>query len=204
MVKAMKHEWLHGRHEANGRLCAWRGCEEPGEFRAPGPIPSGFDGPGEYLWFCLDHVRAFNAAYDFFAGMSAEEILRAQSPISGWTSASRAFHPTAGIAAGPRWADFDDPLDAIAAQARAIKERTRRAMEPQQRKDGRPLSADERKALDVMGLDIDVDRKALKARYALLLRKYHPDHNGGDRGHEKRLRQGVEAYQLLRRASAFT
>ena len=204
MVKAVKHNRLHGRHEANGRVCQWHGCQQPGEFRAPGPRPAGFDGPGDYLWFCLDHVREFNSGYDFFEGMNAEEIFRAQSPLGGWASESRAFHPTAGIDGAPRWADFADPLDAIGARARGIKEGMRRAIDPELRRDGKPVSADERRALDIMGLAIDADRRALRSRYAQLLRKYHPDHNGGDRGYEVRLRQVVEAYQLLRRARAFS
>jgi hypothetical protein len=51
--------------------------------------PSGFDGPGDYRWFCLEHIRAFNQGYDFFRGMSPEQIQRAQSPISGWESENR-------------------------------------------------------------------------------------------------------------------
>ncbi len=199
----MRHGRLHGRHEANGRACYWHDCEEAGEFRAPGPRPAGFDGPGDYLWFCLEHVRAFNSGYDFFEGMDAEDILHAQSPLRGWDSQSRAFHPTAGVDGAPRWADFADPLDAIGARAREIKEGVRRAVNPEQRKDGVPVSAEERRAFDVMGLAIDATRKDLRARYALLVRKYHPDHNGGDRGYETRLGQVVEAYQLLRRAAAF-
>jgi hypothetical protein len=199
----MRHHRLHGRHEANGRCCFWHDCEEPGEFRAPGPRPAGFDGPGDYLWFCLEHVRAFNLGYDFFDGMSSEEIFNAQSPLRGWESEIRAFRPTAGVDGAPRWADFADPLDAIGARAREIKEGVRRAVDPESRKDGIPVSAEERRAFDVMGLAIDATRKDLRARYALLVRKYHPDHNGGDRGYETRLRQVVEAYQLLRRAAAF-
>ncbi len=53
------------------------GCTGPGEFRAPGTQGSSFDGPGDWRWFCLDHVREFNAGYDWFEGMSAEEILAA-------------------------------------------------------------------------------------------------------------------------------
>lgn len=203
MVKHVRYDRLHGRHEANGRRCFWHACEKPGEFRAPGPRPSGFDGPGDYLWFCLDHVRAFNSGYDFFEGMSVEEIFRAQSPLGGWQSESRAFSATAHVDGAPRWADFTDPLDAIAARARRIRDGVRRATEPERRKDGRPVTAGELRAFDVMGLAIDADRRALRTRYAQLLRKYHPDHNGGDRGHETRLRQVVEAYQLLRRARAF-
>jgi curved DNA-binding protein CbpA len=62
---------------------------------------------------------------------------------------------------------------------------------------------EERRALDVLGLPLDADRKALRSRYSVLVRKYHPDRNGGDRGYETRLQEVVEAYQLLRKATAF-
>ncbi|MES2136752.1 MAG: DnaJ domain-containing protein, partial [Pseudomonadota bacterium] len=40
-------------------------------------------------------------------------------------------------------------------------------------------------------------------RYSGLVRRYHPDKNGGDRSHEGRLGEVIEAYQLLRKAAAF-
>lgn len=171
-------------------------CEESGEFRAPGPRSPGFDGPGEYRWFCLDHIRAFNAGYDFFDGMSAEEIFAAQSPIHGWERETRAFSPTAGIDGAPRWADYADPLKAISARARLRR--------PAGRKDGRIVTPDERRALEVLGLSLDAGRRELRTRYSQLVRKYHPDRNGGDRIFEVRLQAVVEAYQLLRQAAAFT
>ncbi len=71
------------------------------------------------------------------------------------------------------------------------------------REDGKFLSKEDRKALSVMGLSIDADRKALRLRYTELLRRYHPDHNGGDRSHESALQGVIEAYGLLRKAAAF-
>ena len=195
----MRHDRFHGRHDTRGRPCDWPGCEERGEFRAPGPRGASFDGPGDYRWFCLDHVRAFNAGYDYFAGMSQEEIFRAQSPLHGWERQTRAFSPTAGIDAAPKWADFADPLEAIAARARA---RTH-AARPAERADGRVVTPDERRALDVLGLSLDADRRALRQRYSDLVRRYHPDRNGGDRSFEGRLQAVVEAYQLLKKAAAF-
>ena len=127
--------------------------------------------------------------------MSADEIMLAQSPIHGWDRQTRAFSPTAGIDAAPRWADFSDPLEAIAARARAKR--------PAERTDGRAVTPDERRALDVLGLPLDATRTDLRSRYSQLVRKYHPDRNGGDRSYETRLQAVVEAYQLLRRAAAF-
>ena len=54
-----------------------------------------------------------------------------------------------------------------------------------------------------MGLGPQTDRHELRKRYSTLVRRYHPDRNGGDRGHEARLQRVVEAYQLLRKAAAF-
>ena len=187
----MRLNKFHGRIAGSDRPCTARSCEEAGEFRAPGERRPGFDGPGDYRWFCLDHVRAFNAGYDWFEGMSADEILAAQHPVAGWERETRAFSATAGIDQAPRWADFADPLDAIAGRARGRR--------PVERADGRILTAEQRRSLDVLALAYDADRTALRRRYAELVRKYHPDRNGGDRSFEARLQQVVEAYQALRK-----
>lgn len=190
---------FHGRVESTGRPCEAPGCRQAGEFRAPGHRPNGFDGPSDWRWFCLDHVREFNAGYDWFEGMSAEEILAAQSPISGWRTESRSFRPDAGVDGVPRWADYADPLDAIAARARGIRSRAER--EARTAASSR-FSREEAQALETMGLGSDTDRTRLRRRYSELVRRYHPDRNGGDRSHEAQLGAVVEAYQLLRKSAA--
>lgn len=99
----------------------------------------------------------------------------------------------------PRWADFDDPLEAIGARAAGIKSRAQR--EAEMAMDGR-FSQDEAKALETMGLGLKTDRRLLRRRYSELVRRYHPDRNGGDRKYEARLNRVVEAYQLLRESKA--
>lgn len=179
-----------------GRGCASPGCDQPGEFRAPPPDgpDGGYDGPSGWRWLCLDHVRAFNAGYNFFAGMSVDEIHSAQHPLAGWERETRVFARAGGDPA-PRWADFADPLAAI--QGRFG--RTRQAG----RADGRPLTPGDRQALETLGLGIDASRGDMRKRYAELVRRYHPDRNGGDRSHEVRLQRVVEAYQLLRKSPLF-
>lgn len=198
----MRYDRFHGRFESDGRGCEAPGCVEAGEFRAPGSRGSGFDGPGDWRWFCLDHVRAFNAGYDFFEGMSAEEILDAQSPVFGWRNGSRIYSGMAGHD-GPRWADFDDPLEAISARANGIKGERERQWRAEAEARQRGLNAQDRRALDELGLGYDADRRALRRRYSELVRRYHPDRNGGDRSHETRLQRVVDAYQHLRKARRF-
>ena len=107
------------------------------------------------------------------------------------------------------------PLTAAAAQATArvrksagIGARFRQRMEEARaeqaaRADGRPLGREDRASLKVLGLGVDADRRALRARYAELVRKYHPDRNGGDRSHEKALQDVIAAYTQLKSAPAF-
>ncbi|GAA4762074.1 J domain-containing protein [Stakelama sediminis] len=176
-------------------MCAHPDCREPGEFRAP-PLdgPATGEGPRRYRWFCLDHIREFNAGYNYFSGMSADEIHDAQRPYSGWERETRAFAST-GADRPPRWTEFADPLDAIGARFRDKVQAARR--------DGKPLSGRDREALQVLGLKTDADRSALRRRYSELVRKYHPDRNGGDRSHEQALRRVIDAYQQLRESAAF-
>ncbi|APE29218.1 J domain-containing protein [Aurantiacibacter gangjinensis] len=195
----MRNEKFHGRYESGGRVCEHPTCREPGEFRAPGRAGNSFDGPGEWRWFCLEHVREFNAGYDWFEGMSADEIYAAQAPGSGWQTEIPAFRPTAGADGMPRWADFADPLDAINARAGDIK----RAAAGRNYSDASRFTPREREALNVMGLGAKADRRSLRRRYSELVRRYHPDRNGGDRSKEAHLQRVVEAYQLLKRADAF-
>jgi len=190
---------FHGRVEGASRTCAYAGCEETGEFRAPPEdrlhAP---DGPPQWRWFCLDHIRAFNQQYNFFKDMSAEEIHAAQRPYAGWERETRAFSSAAASGTmPPRWSDFSDPLDAIGARFKA------RMAEMAARQDGQPLSSEDRSALKTLGLPTNADRKALRSRYTELVRRFHPDHNGGDRRHEKALQDVIAAYTHLRKAPAF-
>jgi len=54
--------------------CEWPNCKAPATHRAP----KGRLREREYWRFCLEHVREYNHAYNFFAGMSTEDIARYQ------------------------------------------------------------------------------------------------------------------------------
>lgn len=189
---ASRQPKFHGRVEGAAAHCAVAGCPAPGEYKAPLTAPT-FDGPGEWQWLCLDHVREHNARYNFFSGMSPEEIERAQSPVAGWDRATRAFAQGGGDPA-PAWSDFRDPLEAISGRFGAWL----RPAPSQSR-----FSGSEQRALDVLGLGQDSDLHAVRGRYSELVRRYHPDRNGGDRRHEGKLAQVLEAWQVLKKARAF-
>jgi hypothetical protein len=182
---------MHGRVDGAHSLCAAPGCGNPGEYKAP-LAPANFNGPGSWRLLCLDHVREHNSKYNFFNGMNVDEIAEAQTPYAGWERSTRVFTAEGGDPAPP-WRDFTDPLDAIAARFRSRRESP---------SDSR-FSLAERRALSVLGLSEDSDQTALRKRYSQLVRRYHPDRNGGDRSLEARLGEVIDAYQLLKGATPF-
>ncbi len=138
-------------------------------------------------------MREFNQGYDYFAGMDQEQIFEAQHPIRGWDSGRRVYDGAAGST--PAWADFVDPLDAIGARFASNMAGARRT--------GPPISSADEKALKTLGLGGDAGRNEIRRAYSALVRKYHPDRNGGDRSHEKQLAKVIEAYTQLKESPDF-
>src|SRR3569833_2731567 len=140
-----KQSRMHGRVEGARACCAVAGCDAPGEFKAP-LSPGDFDGPGAWRFLCLDHVREHNARYNFFEGMSPDEITRAQHPLAGWDRPSRRFDAN-GADQPPKWSDFADPLDAISGRFGHVRERAIPSR----------FSKDEQRALAVLVLGDDAE-----------------------------------------------
>jgi hypothetical protein len=137
-----------------------------------------------YYWFCLDHVRAYNAAWNYYAGMSEVEIERDVRQDTVW---QRPTWPLGWRIAGRPWRD---PLHLY-----QNDEHEAGAQAPHARR--RPMSEDE-KALAVFELDPPFELAELKSRYKLLVKLHHPDANGGNKEAEERLKIITRAYALLK------
>ncbi len=181
--------------------CQWPGCDAPATHRAP----KGRLRASEYWRFCLEHVREYNNSYNFFAGMSEDAIVRYQKEaVTGhrptWKMGSiggvggrRAARRGSGDFRATGWA-AEDPFVLFGEAAGRWSDRARRLPE------GRvPLNA-QRRALDVLGLEADAKRADIKARFKVLVKRHHPDANGGDRTSEERLREIIQAYNYLKSA----
>ncbi|HTV33311.1 MAG TPA: DnaJ domain-containing protein [Methylocella sp.] len=145
---------------------------------------------GKYFCFCLDHVREYNASYNYFHGMSDEAVaLFQQEALVG-------HRPTwsMGVRRGPR--NFREESDNPSRESPRIF----RAASPRYSCDSAPkkrygLAA--MRALEQLGLDDTVDMAAIKARYKDLVKRLHPDANSGDRSNEEKLREIIRAYRYL-------
>jgi hypothetical protein len=178
--------------------CDFPGCRRAGEARAP----KSRERMGDFYWFCTPHAAEYNKGWDYFAGMSEGEIRRRREEESmtggrpTWSfkadARSREAAAFAAKMGGPNGKPGWDPFNVFGSH-------TRRQADPVA-PDGRHLGRLERQALADLDLDKDADAGTIRVRYLELVKRCHPDTNGGDRGAEDKLQRVIKAYKTLQAA----
>lgn len=162
------------------RPCQHPGCQDEGAHRAP----AARNRLDEYVWFCLEHIRAYNKAWDFFLGMSEAEIELQRRSDTVWQRPSwplGQFGEHAVFGADYR---LRDGFEFFSQQTASAQKST-------------PLT-EEQKALALLDLKEPVTFQDVKVRYKELVKKLHPDANGGDTEAEERLKIINQAYGSLK------
>jgi curved DNA-binding protein CbpA len=181
--------------------CQWKGCTNPGRHKAP----RGRGRDGQYYVFCLDHVRQYNATYNYFEGMNDTEVEEFQKDaLTGHRPTWKVgVNPSAKDAASSNGARAEnaarpfgwralDPHGFFAWRARAAREAP-----VENRRQLKPL---EKKSLQTLNLSGNASRIEIKARFKELVKLHHPDANGGDQRSGDKLREIIQAYNYLKQA----
>lgn len=169
------------------RLCDYPGCEAGGEFRAPRSRLE----LDSYYWFCLEHVRGYNAAWNYYAGMSETEIEAEIRRDTVWQRPSWKL----GQRHGPAYeARITDPLGLHGGKNGQ-----------QQRRNGKHgadagsrIASAREQALAVFDIEPPFTQTTLKSRYKVLVKLHHPDAHGGDKEAEEKLKIINQAYTTLK------
>ena len=182
-----KNNRFHGRvHHDDARCCDHEECEEPGEFRAPKSTQTDADG---FYWFCLDHVRAYNEQWNYFKNATPDQSENLTNGVGGWDRPTWPFGLNGATGAQT---NLKDPLNLF----KDLKgfERYRDEKHPIH---GKAMNKADIKALKTLGLDVSATQAEIRKHYRMLLKRYHPDANGGTRTQETQLRRIIEAYKHL-------
>ena len=164
------------------RGCDHAGCDEEGLYRAPKSRGNLRD----YHWFCLDHVRQYNRAWNYCAGMSENEIEHEIRSSTTWERPT--WRPS-----GP--AGYEDRIRQTIHDSGGFYG-FGAGEYPGTRKKATPES----KALDILGLEEGVTFAEIKSKYRALVKQYHPDTNRGDAEAEERLKTINHAFNTLKRS----
>lgn len=179
-----------------------RACDHPGcRAVATAKAPKSRDLLSDHYWFCQPHAAEYNKSWDFFAGMSEGEIRARQSDEQAtggrptWQfKASRLSREAANFSAKAGAGEgYADPFGVFGAARQRAAEQDRVAQD-------RRIGKIERGALADLDLDVHADAPAIRARYTELVKRCHPDANGGDRSAEDKLQRVIKAYKVLRKA----
>lgn len=176
-AKSSYASW-HNEPEPLKRPCDVPGCPCAGEYRAPKDKSL-----KEYYWFCLEHVREYNAKWDYYADMTEAEIEQQVKDDYGWG------RPTWDMSERIASRIFDDPLGL---KREAFGEKGQKQNAPKQAADP-ALTA----AARILELTFPLDRKQVKANYKRLAKICHPDSTGGDKKLEEKFKDITEAYRLI-------
>jgi DnaJ-like protein len=172
------------------RSCDHPGCIAGGDYRAP---KSRLD-LHDYYWFCLEHVRAYNSAWNYYVGISDAEIEAEIRHDTVWQRPSWRL----GDRHGPAYAErIRDHFGVFSGNPDERSEPRRRNGDRGRDPVRRALSAREQ-ALAVFEIEPPFTLVRLKARYKTLVKLHHPDAHGGDKAAEEKLKVINQAYATLK------
>ncbi len=180
-------------------LCEWPECRNPARHLAP----RGRGREGQYFNFCVAHVREYNKSYNYFNGMSDQDVAAFQKAnVTGHRPTWKVNvngRKKAGEGAGAEnrddstsGFDFRDPFGLFGSFGFG-KSRAEKAP-------AKPVRNAERKCLKALDLKDSASSAEIKSRFKMLVKRHHPDHNGGDRRSEDQLREVIQAYNYLKEA----
>ena len=167
--------------------CDHPGCGEAGTYRAPKSRHHLESCLNDWHWFCLIHIRAYNAQWNYYAHMSEAEIEYERRADMTWQ------RPTWALGEARLNAKFQDPFD-LFTDSQNQRHTPSGSTFP-------PLSA-EAKALNTLGLSYPFSEESLRKKYRELVKKHHPDANGGTPESEEAIKRINEAYRLLKRGGS--
>jgi hypothetical protein len=173
------------------RRCAAPGCNAGADVY----VPKSRHDMNDRHWLCREHLREHNQRWNYFAGMSDQEI--EQFCLDAVTG-HRPTWPLGKRAASNRTNNGDRGRSYWSYRVEdgfAVFEEAAEAAPPPR---GTRLTKGQLDALAVLNLEENATLHDIKARYKELVKRFHPDANGGDRATEERLRQVIRAYGHLR------
>ena len=160
-------------------------CNEKGEYRAPKSRVM----LNKYFYFCLDHIKEYNKSWDFYKGMSVEQIENSMRSDTFWDRPSwplKNSFKNIFDEFNEYVEDFvkndDDQINDSYFKNRLLDEN---------------LTLDEAKALKELDLKMPISLEKIKKNYKKLVKIFHPDVNGNNKDAEEKFKQINESYKLL-------
>lgn len=167
------------------RPCDYPGCTECGAFRAPKDRSL-----KSYYWFCLKHVTEYNKNWDFYAGLSSEEI---EMHIQNDTTWQRPTWKLGQNQTFRRQMDsVHDTFGIFEESELGMNGKYNPPQSPETRHESRLVAA-----AAFLQVNFPLRVSEVRKQYKKLAKKYHPDTNAGDKEAEKMFKLLNEHYGYI-------
>ena len=163
-------------------ICEWTNCKESGKFKAPQEK----DNSKNYKWLCKEHIKLFNKNWNYFEGMSQDEIedflksdLTWHRPTQKFASSDNFFNILWNNALSDKFNFFKQEKMANGFAVRQLSEK-------------------DKDAFRIMELELNADWSIIQKKFKTLVKKFHPDRNAGNKRFEDKLKKITLAYSHLK------
>ena len=163
-------------------ICEWQSCKESGKFKAPLER----DNSKKYKWLCEEHIKLFNRNWNYFEGMSQNEIETFLKSDLTWHRPTQQFGSS------------DNFFNILWNNALSDKFNFFKQNNKSNNLNSRRLSKKDRDAFEIMGLKPDAGWPDIQKKFKTLVKKLHPDRNAGNKQLEDKLKKITLAYSHLK------
>jgi len=162
-------------------ICEWKNCKEFGKFKAPAEK----DNSKKFKLLCVQHIKLFNKSWNYFEGMSDNEItnflksdITWHRPTQKFGSPDNFFSILWNNALNDKFKIFKDEKNKNINKVKLCKK--------------------DKDAFNIMELNFNADYMAVQRKFKILVKKFHPDRHAGNKVYEDKLKKITMAYSHLK------
>jgi hypothetical protein len=163
-------------------ICDHKSCKKIGKYKAP--IEK--DNSKKFKWLCLDHIKEFNRSWDYFKGMSDQEVCEFLKSEMTWHKPTQSFNSPDNFF-NILWKNTLNEVGGIISNGYGKHIKTKIN-----------FSDKDIEAFKIIELEVDTKWEKIQNQFKKLVKKYHPDMNAGNKEFEEKLKIVTLAYTQLK------
>ena len=153
-------------------ICDWNNCNEIGEYKAPVEK----DNSKKFRMLCLEHVKEFNKNWNYFSGMNDDQVMDFLKSDMIWHKPTQSFSSSDNFFKVLWNTTLKDELDKDKINGEYDHMR-------QFKFDHKDI-----KAFSILGISVGLKWKKIQDKFKVLVKKFHPDMNSGNKKYEEKLK----------------
>jgi len=163
-------------------ICEANNCKKAGKCKAPLEK----DNSKNFKWLCEEHIKLFNKKWNYFDGMSQNEIESFLKSDLTWHRPTQKFGSTDNFF-NILWNNI------LSDKFKFFKEEGSVHIN-----NNKKLCEKDKDAFRIMELEFSADWTAIQKKFKILVKNFHPDKHSGNKQYEDKLKKITLAYSHLK------